>query len=108
MARRQKIKEQVSVPERAVHGARLSRQSSVLRANGYVGVAEASRLLCNDISTVYKWLDSSLVESVQVGHRKYIKLASLIKHVGPDVAEIFGLTEFQQHICNQTNSILEE
>lgn len=101
MAKAKKQSAPLLDPTKAVHGATLDRQSRKLREHGYVSCAEAASLLCKDLGTVYRWFDEETVEGIAVGRRKYIKLSSLIEHVGEDVAEIFGLNELQRAISNE-------
>jgi hypothetical protein len=98
---------QIALGPTASHGAKLSRQAATLRAQGYIGVAEVAHLLQNEIGTVYKWVDAKIVDGVVIGHRKYVKLSSVISHVGNDVARIFGLIDLQETIKNEAEDFEE-
>lgn len=67
-----------------------NKQAEIMAARGYIPATEVSRKLGNDIATVYRWLDDGKIEGLSVGGRRYAKLTSLIQHIGPEAARIFG------------------
>lgn len=66
-------------------------QIAFMRTKGFMPAMEVSNKLGNDISTVYRWVDDGKVEGMQVGTRRYVKVISLVNHLGLDTARIFGI-----------------
>jgi len=55
--------------------------------DGYMTVYEVARRLEMTVATVYRWLDSGVVEGTHVGSSRFVQLASLRKHVGPSAVK---------------------
>jgi hypothetical protein len=96
MAKVKKQKTAVVAPEPSKGGRRpgLSPQAKLLEEHGYITAANASRLMKNEVLTIYRWIDAEIVKGACIGERKYVKVQSLIDHVGPEMADIFGLYEY--------------
>jgi len=66
-------------------------QIAAMKKRGYHPVPDVAASLHVAPSTVYRWLDDSKIEGTQVGAARYVKLASVVKYVGPQAAAAFGL-----------------
>lgn len=67
----------------------------VMRAKGYLLVAEAARKINVTPQTIYRWIsdDRKVVVGLREGYRRYVKWSSLLEHYGPEVCNIRGLTQ---------------
>ena len=66
-------------------------QVALMLKNGYMPAVAVAKRVGVSLTTVGRWADEGSVESEIVGHRRYIKVDSLIRHLGPVQAGIFGL-----------------
>ena len=74
-------------PEREYRGA-LKNQ---MDGKGYISAPVAAEKCHVSKSTMYRWMEEGLVESIEVGHAKFVKLKSLKDHLGKEASEVLGL-----------------
>jgi hypothetical protein len=68
----------------------LSDQASRMRASGYIPATQIVDSGYCTSQTVAKWAADGLVESLIVTRCRYIKVSSLVAHIGERQAVIFG------------------
>jgi len=76
-------------------GARTD-QVALMLENGYLPAVTVANRVGVSLTTVGRWADGGLVEFEVMGHRRYIKVSSLIDHIGPVQAAILGLSAPEQ------------
>ena len=66
-------------------------QEEKMEAAGWITVAKAAEAAGVTAPTIYDWIQGAKIEGTQVGGRHYVRLQSLIKHLGPVGAKAAGL-----------------
>ena len=64
-----------------------------MRTKGYIHIVVAASILKVAASTLHRWARDGLVKRKLVMSRVYIDIASLVKHVGPDIAQLTKLAD---------------
>lgn len=64
-------------------------QVAIMREHGYLPTSEIAEKMGITGTTVSRWAESELVESELVGNRRFVKIDSLLQHIGPVQAAIF-------------------
>lgn len=74
---------------------RTGRTDQLMRARGYITVNHACALTGMSVQGFRLWLrgDPPKVQSVRVGIRLFVSLASLREHLGDDASKLFGIPE---------------
>jgi predicted site-specific integrase-resolvase len=62
------------------------KQEAILGAKGYLPIALVAEKAGVTRATVDLWIKGGEVKSLQVGRRKYVERASLVKYLGTDAA----------------------
>jgi excisionase family DNA binding protein len=64
-----------------------------MRKRGYLLISEAARKLGRPNQTLYRWIEEGKVVGFREGYRRYVKWGSVLKHLGPQAAEMRGLRQ---------------
>jgi len=65
---------------------------ALMHSRGYLHAVEVARRLNVRVNMVYTWLARGKIDGEVVCHRRrYVLVSSLVKHVGPSVAQAAGL-----------------
>jgi len=70
-----------------------SKLHDMMAARGFLSAREVAKRCGHSPSTVYRWVDDGTVEGERVGSQRFVKLSSVIKHLGPAAARMLGLLE---------------
>jgi hypothetical protein len=54
-------------------------------------IREVAARIKQSVGTIYRWVDDDLVEGINVGNLRYVKVRSLIAYLGEEPSRIFGL-----------------
>lgn len=68
-------------------------QVAKMRAAGYILASEISEKMGITRSAVSRWANEGSVEHLLVANRMYVKVSSLVAHIGEEQAGIFGFVE---------------
>lgn len=71
---------------------RNAKRNAAMSQRGYISAPDAAKLIGHAQSTLYRWIDDGLIEGVEIAASRYIKVESLIKHLGPDAVKLLGFT----------------
>ncbi len=68
-------------------------QAKVMATRGFIPLKRAAQLVRLSCAAVTKWLDSDppKVESIRVGKYRYVRVSSLVAHLGPAAAAALGI-----------------
>lgn len=66
---------------------------AMMRAKGYITAAHAAELVGKTLGTVYNWIAAEKIEGLTVARARYVRLSSLVQHIGPEGAKALGLAE---------------
>lgn len=74
---------------------RTGKTDQLMAARGYISVKHAAALTGMSLQGFRLWLagDAPKVQSIRVGARLFVSLASLREHLGPDATKVFGIPE---------------
>ena len=64
-----------------------------MRKRGYLLISEAARKLGRPNQTLYRWISEGKVEGFREGYRRYVKWASVLKHLGEPATAMRGLSK---------------
>lgn len=63
-----------------------------MRSKGWLLASECSRIIGKDVRTLYRWIDAGKVDGFkESGHRRYIKWADVLSHMGSEKCNALGL-----------------
>jgi hypothetical protein len=65
-------------------------QVATMVRNGYLPAVDVASRMGVSLTTIGRWADQEMIESETVGHRRFVKVSSLINHIGVTQAQIFG------------------
>lgn len=71
---------------------RNTKRDAAMATKGYIPATQVAKITGYNESTIYRWVDEGLVEGVLVAKSRYVKMDSLLKHLGPEGAKLLGLT----------------
>lgn len=66
-------------------------QVATMIRNGYLPAVDVANKMGVSLTTVGRWADQGSVEAETVGHRRFVKVSSLIEYIGDTQAQIFGI-----------------
>lgn len=64
-----------------------------LREAGYLYGSEAARKIGVYPQTIYRWIDTNLVQGKKETYRRLVKWSAVLKHLGPDTCRTYGYTQ---------------
>lgn len=65
-----------------------------MRNKGWLLASECSRIIGKDVRTLYRWIDAGKVGGFkESGHRRYIKWADVLRHMGSEKCNALGLDD---------------
>lgn len=74
-----------------VSSVRGKSQAQMMREKGYMHAGEVARRAGVSSAAVHGWADKGQVESVKVGKRCYLKIDSLVRHLGEQASVILNM-----------------
>jgi len=69
------------------------KQSEAMATQGYMTAMEAAEKAGVNIATVYRWVEAEKIDGLKAGKHWYVKVQSLIDHLGPELAKALGLVK---------------
>lgn len=66
-------------------------QVAKMRKAGYIPATEISEKMGNSLTTIARWASEGKIQSVIISGRRYVTTKSLITHITPESAELFGI-----------------
>lgn len=70
----------------------MSNLNEIMLAKGYVPARAVAEKMGVHISGVYRLINEEKLEEVRVGTRRFVLIKSLIDYVGPEAAQLLGMT----------------
>lgn len=67
------------------------KQSEAMASRGYMTAMEAASKAGVNIATVYRWVEAKKVEGLKAGKHWYVKVNSVVDHLGPELSKAMGL-----------------
>ncbi len=66
-------------------------QEELMEKKGFVTIATAAKKLRVHKATIYRLIESGELVETKIGHARYVAMAALVKHAGPEGAKLLGL-----------------
>ncbi len=71
-------------------------QVAVMLRHGYIPAVDVARKMGVSLTTVARWAEGGKIECETVSHRVFVKLTTLVEHIGQKQAVIFGFVKSEK------------